>query len=418
MSTSYAQAAHDRRNGAISGMRAILDTAKAANRDLTPSEQERIAALDADAERYGKEADRAIRADELAKQAAEMRGDPTPRTEGPAKVSAAYDRTDYSSGPNAFRELVARFKEHGFATADFAIPENINVRALQSAGGSAVPTTFVERLTVYERTATPMLDPGIVTLSTVPTGEQRTFPRLTADVNHGGTVTAEAAAINELDPTIGSAAVKPFKYAVITNWSGELDTDNVINLERVVATSTGRELALDIGTHLTTGTGTTQPFGFIGEASNGGTAAGTALGAASWTFYGPPDLSKLYTSLASPYRAAGTWQVSTAMLEKILSWRDSNQDMLIEPMSTSPSGLGLYGRPLVENPAMAAPASATKSIAFGDFSAYEVVRLPVRVEMSRDYKWSTDQVSLRVIERVDGRLIDAAAVAFLVAANT
>ena len=78
-----------------------------------------------------------------------------------------------------------------------------------------------------------------------------------------------------------------------------------------------------------------------------------------------------------------------------------------------------YGRPVIENPAMVAVASATKSVLFGDMSAYytRIVGGP-RVEFSRDYKFNTDQLALRTIIRLDGNLIDAAAIKSLVSANT
>ena len=67
---------------------------------------------------------------------------------------------------------------------------------------------------------------------------------------------------------------------------------------------------------------------------------------------------------------------------------------------------------------MAAVASASKSIAFGDFKKYFVQRVtPMRVELSKDYKFNTDQLALKTVERVDGDLVDTAAVAFLVSAN-
>ena len=68
------------------------------------------------------------------------------------------------------------------------------------------------------------------------------LPRLTADVNHGGTLTAEAAAIQEGDPTISSVQLNPYKYAVISLFSAELNEDNSIHIEQLLADSTGREL--------------------------------------------------------------------------------------------------------------------------------------------------------------------------------
>lgn len=73
------------------------------------------------------------------------------------------------------------------------------------------------------------------------------------------------------------------------------------------------------------------------------------------------------------------------------------------------------GRPVVENPAMEAVASASKSVLFGDMSRYCGRRVsPTRAELSKDYKFDTDQVALKVVERLDGALVDTAAVKYLV----
>ena len=76
--STYAQLAHDNRNKAIADMRAKLDEVAEEGRDLTPEEVEFVERAEADAEKYGKEAERANRADELAAKAAEFRGTPEP----------------------------------------------------------------------------------------------------------------------------------------------------------------------------------------------------------------------------------------------------------------------------------------------------------------------------------------------------
>ena len=43
-----------------------------------------------------------------------------------------------------------------------------------------------------------------------------------------------------------------------------------------------------------------------------------------------------------------------------------------------------------------------------------VERLPLRVEVSDEYKFSTDQRAIKVVERTDGDLVDTASVAYLV----
>jgi HK97 family phage major capsid protein len=291
---------------------------------------------------------------------------------------------------------------------------DIELRALQSAGGSAVDQTFYDRVTVFERTLTPMLNPDVVTILNTTRGEPITLPRLTADPNHGGTLTAEAGGINELDATVSSIQLDSYKYAVVNLWSAELDTDNMIGLEDLIARSTARELAIDIGTELTTANGSSKPNGFINAATNGGTAAGTANN----TFFGPDDLIDLFYGRAQPYRVVGTWQASSTGLAKVRKLQDANGQKIWEPSLVPGAPEMVLGRPIFENPAMAAVASASKSIAFGDFSRYFVRRVtPARVELSRDYKFSTDQLALKTVERVDGDLVDTVAIAYLVSAN-
>lgn len=334
-------------------------------------------------------------------------------------LSRAGDRPRTGADGARIRDLFVRARDGGFGGFDSYASENLfDTRALSGNVGTAIPTTFADFVTVYERTYSPMFDPRVVTVLGRTSGAPLVLPRVTADPVHGGTVTAEAAAINELDPTISQVTLNPYKYAIINLWSSELADDNTIGLEELLARTTGRELGLDIGAHMTTGDGSGKPQGWVGVATNGGTASGTATWGASATFFGWGDLVSLYGAVAAPYRGVGSWMVSSDAFTKILQFRDNNnQPILIPGMGGAPATL--LGRPVYENPAMASVGSASKSVAFGDFSRYVVAKVtPTRVEVSRDYKFSTDQLAMRTVERVDGDLVDAAAVAYLVSANT
>jgi HK97 family phage major capsid protein len=296
---------------------------------------------------------------------------------------------------------------------DHIAPE-LALRALQSAGGSAVETSFADFVTVFERTLTPMLRPDVVTVLNRADGSPLVLPRVTADPNHGGTVTAEATGVNELDPTISSVQLNPYKYAITNLWSAELSADNTIGLEELLAFTTARELGIDIGAHLTTGNDTGQPNGFITAGANGGTAAGT--GATFGTYFGGTDLIDLYYSRAAPYRESpgAAWQANATSLAQIRKSRDTTGQLLWQPSYILGQPESLLGKPIYENPAMA-NGSAAKAVAFGDFKRYIVARVnPIRVESSIHYKFNTDQLALRTIERVDGDLPDAIAIAYLV----
>ena len=390
----------------------LMALAASESRDLTPEESEQVDRAFADVEARKAEIDRIIKFRDLAKA-----GDAFRAAAAPVVETARVERRE-PTDLEMFRTVFKHGGERGFMPSDAILNRredpNITLRALQSAGGSAVETSFADFVTVYERTATPMLRPDVVTILNRTDGSPLVLPRLTADPNHAGTVTAEAAGVNELDPTISSVQLNPFKYAITNLWSAELGQDNTIGLEDLVARSTARELGLDIGAHLTTGGGTNEANGFITAAANGGTASGT--GSTFGTYFGGTDLIDLYYSRAAPYRSVGSWMANSTSLAQIRKSRDTTGQLLWQPSYILGEPESLLGRPVYENPAMAS-GSAAKSVAFGDFSRYVVARVvPIRVESSIHYKFNTDQIALRTIERVDGDLIDTIAIAYLVGA--
>jgi HK97 family phage major capsid protein len=400
---SYAQLARERAAQAVADAVGILDRAAAEGRDLTPAEAEMCSRAEAEADDYTEQARRSERADELAKEAAEFRGIPAP---------ARSTMTD--TQPGEIRQLLTTYNERGYAVAEF----DIDARALSTSPDVNVPSTFVNRLTVYERDGAPMLDPSVVNLNTVNRGQPYIFPVLTADPAIGGTVTAEGAGITDTDATISAATATPYKVASMQTWSNELQADNTLNLEDALARAAGRELGIDINALLTTGDGSGKPEGWVTATTNGGTALGTAQGQSTDTFFSYFDLADLFFSLPATLRDRSSFMVSSTAMAKIVKMRDSSGFPIVEQDPRSGIGRTLFGKRLLENASLAAVASASISVGCGDFSAYEVVRLPLRVELSPHSKFSTDQVQLRTIERVDGKLVDATAIRYLVSADT
>ena len=63
--------------------------------------------------------------------------------------------------------------------------------------------------------------------------------------------------------------------------------------------------------------------------------------------------------------------------------------------------------------------SATKSVLYGDFRAACVVKAsPLRVRISEDARFANDQLAIKVTQRLDIKVVDAAAAAYLVNANS
>ena len=396
---SYAQLMLDKKNKAVADMRALHETAMKEDRELTAEERESVERAEADIERYQKDYDQAVRANEYAKEAAEFRGLPS------AEPTVTTPETKFDEN----KELARIWKQGGEYQAE--------LRALVIADGH-VPTTYSQNVVMYERNFTPMLNGDVVTIMPTPDGNPISIPTVTADPAYGGTVVAEAGTILAIDMTPGTASLSAYKYAALNQWSAEVDIDNNIGLQDVIAFTTARELAHDINVHLTTGDGSGKPSGIVTGAGNGGTASGTAAGTSFDTFFAPADLIDLKFALAQPYRAGGAFMVSTTAHAKMRKMRDSNGAWLYQnaPVIGAPDTFD--GSPVYENADMAAAASASKSVLFGDLKRYIVRRLPLRVDASIHYAFATDQLTLRTIERVDGVLTDAAAVKYLVSANT
>lgn len=370
----------------------IIKRAESAARALTTDEQERLTALDAAFDKNTADLARLARAEAATSSSRSL-------VDG---IEAGRAR-EARAVPD-LRTMFQMAKDTGHVGYDLpTTPLNWDMRALQSAGGSAIQTTYADFVTIYERTLTPMLNASVVRVVDVPDGSPRVFSRVTADPNHGGTVTAEAAGINELDATFSALTLTPQKYAIMNLYSFELAQDAAIPLEETVAFTSARELSVDIGAALTTTLGT--------AAGNGGTAIGT--GTTYGTYFGPTDLVNLYYSLAAPYREVGSWMANATTLAQIRNARATTGEFLWQPAVRSGEPETLLGRPIYENPALS-NGSAAKSIFFGDFSRFVVPRAPFRVEVSKDWKFGTDQLALRSIERVAGDLVDAASIKYLV----
>jgi hypothetical protein len=147
----------------------------------------------------------------------------------PARTASRHEIDLFKRGFQAVRDNGSYAFDSRTTAAAFR-PGPMESRALAGNVGTAFNSSFADFVAVYQRTATPMLDPGIVTLLPRSSGEPLIIPRVTADPNHGGTVTAEAGGINELDMTLSQVTITPYKYGITNLWSSELDQDNTIDL--------------------------------------------------------------------------------------------------------------------------------------------------------------------------------------------
>lgn len=416
---AYIQRLHEQTTSMVERMHEIVNSAAAENRDLTPEENANLEQWDSDFNAKRADIQKLTEMEARTKAAdgftaivePHLKDSRESRPLNPATATDAQRFAAFWRGETPYFE--------SFRTRPLG--GSMEARALQSAGGSAIETSFADFVTVYERTLNPVID--VATVLSTGDGSPIVLPRLTADAGvASGTVTAEAAGITVGDPTISQVTLNAWKRAFMTQWSSELDTDNVIGIQGLIASSIGRQIGLAWGTAFTTGNDSSEANGYlnaIGTAAQLGTALGTTGATANDTFFGPQDLNDAFYALAAPYRANASWLVSNTALAKISKFRSTQGEFFYQRNLVPGQPDSYLGRPIYENPAMSAVASAAISVSVGDFSRYIVREAGgLRVDRSTELLFTTDSIALRVITRRDGDLPDTTSIRAFRCANT
>lgn len=372
--------------------RDLLDRAAEENRDLSPEEDEQFNRLIAESDR------RKARAQALGNIEfdAEVRA--------VTSAAAAVETAPKSWDEQAVETLRSVF--HDNTSGEIALPQLTlgkvpygEVRALESTANVNVPTDFSTRVALYQRTVSPWV--GLSTVINGTDGAPIYLPRITTDPT---TYTpGQGTAITPSDPVLTSTSATPAAYKALTYISQEMAEDDVISIMDYIARSQGRSIGLSFGSATTTAV--------LAAATNGGTASGTP-------FFTLNDLIDLVYARAVPYRVAGSFVMANGAISKARKFVDSNGQYLWQPSVQAGQPDRLLGYAVYEDPYLATPASATKSVLFGDMSAWVIKQLPLRTAISTEVKFAEDQVGFKSVYRAGGALPDTAAIAYLVSANS
>lgn len=263
---------------------------------------------------------------------------------------------------------------------------------------------FSTSVAVYQRTLSPLLRVG--TVITADNGRPIVLPNLTVDPSM--TSPGEGTAITENSGTLGEATATPVSYKTLSYISNEAEQDELVGLLGLIAKAQGRQLGFSAGTAMSAS--------LLAAATNGGTAGGLGGGSTA-TFFGYEDLLDLKYGRAYPYRQVGSWLMANGAIKKVRKFTDKNGQYLWQPAIAAGQPDTFDGQPVYEDPGLATPASVTKSVMYGDLSAWVIKQMALRVAVSTEYRFNTDQVAIRTVFRAGGALPDAAAIAYLISAN-
>lgn len=269
----------------------------------------------------------------------------------------------------------------------------------KAATGAPVPTSFYDRVIELARYTGPMLE--VATIINTAGGESLQIPRTNAYST--GTVTSEASTIGESDPSFQAfLTLGAFKYSFLTQVSREMIEDAGVDILGYLGTNVGQALGYAVNTALTTGTGTVQPNGIVASAGSGVTG-GTGVSGA-FTYENVVDL--IYSADAAARRLPGFGVMgSGSAIAALRKLQDGGGAFVFQPSLAEGTPDRVLGFPLIENPAMAAPATSAKSLIAGHFPSYIVRQVGgIRLDRSDDFAFSSDLVTFRATFRVDGGL--------------
>lgn len=220
----------------------------------------------------------------------------------------------------------------------------------------------------------------------------------------------EGEALTFGDATFAQIMLDAHKLHVAVKVTEELLYDNAFGLENYIIDEFGKAIANAEEYAFINGSGVGQPLGIL--ADEGGADIGVT--AASATAVTADEIINLIYSLKRPYRKNAVFLLNDQSIAGIRKLKDGNGVYLWQPALTQGEPDRLLGYPVFTSQYMPIAEAGAKTIAFGDFSYYNIGDRGTRsfAEL-RELFAGNGMVGFVAKERVDGKLILSEAVKVL-----
>ena len=288
-----------------------------------------------------------------------------------------------------------------------------------TAGGYTIPEGFSNQLETSLLFTGPMLT-DLVQLFRTSSGNQIPWPTVDDTSVVGAILNEDTPSVPVSDMSFGQKLLNAYTYhSNVVKVSVPLMEDSAFDLGTFLADQLGQRLGRIINQHLTIGTGSGQPNGFV-----------TALNAASRTVNAADDVTVARTDLVNliygvnrAYRNQNAaFQMNDATISKyrILGFGSADdRPLYLQGDATKGEPDMLEGYKVVVNNDMASIAADARTVAFGDWKKYvtRVVNDITLVRMDERFMDSL-QVGFIAYMRADGECINTSALALLRQSNT
>ncbi len=377
--SEFIKAQADIRNNLVSAMREVIDIAEAEKRGLSAEELQKIDRIEADIA----SADTSIAtAQKVAQRSAEA-----------AEAAAAFTPTVEASSLDADTlRSIARGELRG---TEFAR------RAALVPSANTVGQSFYDQVFQIATLVGPMLQTSEVFNTS--SGENLVIPTTTAISTSAAT--AAGSALGESNPTFSSITLGATKFGALVSVANELIADAGFDITAYIAQQLGTSLGIAMNTELTTGT--------AGLATSAGSVVTGGTGVAGAPTY--ENIVDLVYGIADGARVLPGlgFQASKTGLAALRKIKDGSGRYIWTESAVAGQPAQLLGYSVYENPAVAAVATAAKSILFGHLPSYKVrVAGGIQVAQSSDYAFNTDVTTFRGVVRVGGGLTHATHVGY------
>jgi HK97 family phage major capsid protein len=272
----------------------------------------------------------------------------------------------------------------------------------EDSGGYGVATMMSDPVYSLAANSVVMSLPGI-RMVTATSGDRMRFPRWNA-VTVGGV--SEASALTDAATDLDAVDVVYQKYATYETLSTELEEDMNANALSVLGERMLRDLAARVDSGLLQGTGALDAVGLFSQAG----VSTTSVAALPTNFNNVDEaIYQLELNDGTPrcwVMHPRTWRI----LKTIKTGIASDQTTLLADPQTAPSQL--RGLPVFTSSAISITSGATSvgstAAVLDPEQIVVVTRREPRLEVSRDFRFQTDQVAIRATTRIGLGVIDPA----------
>ena len=285
-------------------------------------------------------------------------------------------------------------------------------------GGYAVPTAIDEKIATRIKALSPIRAISQV----VQTGTANYRKLVSIGGIASGWVAETAARAETASPKFAQLAPPTGELYANPSASQQMLDDVAFDLESWLAGEIAREFARAEGAAFISGTGTSQPLGFLtGATSTAGDATrtwGTLQHMVSGNASGfdlSPDvrLIDLVMALKPAHRQGASWVMNAGTLATLRKLKDATGAYLWQPGLFAGQPDRLLGYPVVEAADMPDIAAGTLPIAFGNFANGYLIVERTATRILRDPYSNKPFVNFYATRRVGGQVLDSEAIKLL-----